>query len=99
MTLIIELPPEIETRLQQAAARQGLPVEEYVKALLERQVLPLAVRVATLPPEVQDRILVAAAEDAVDLYSADLARPTRDRELTAFTALDGEDFHDFPDTP
>ena len=36
----------------------------------------------------------AAAEDAAPLYAADLALPADERELTAFTALDGEPFYD-----
>jgi hypothetical protein len=32
--------------------------------------------------------MVAAAEEAADLYNADLALPLRERELTAFTACD-----------
>jgi hypothetical protein len=90
MTLTIEVTPELETRLQAAAARQGLPVAEYARAVLERQVLPLARRVAALPLDEQDRIMAAAAEDAAEFYNADLALPVNERELTAFTALDGE---------
>jgi hypothetical protein len=45
--------------------------------------------VSSLPPEEQDRMMAAAAEGAADLYNADLARPVQERELTAFTALDG----------
>ena len=92
MTLVIEITPDVETRLQAAAAKRGLPVAEYAKALLERQVLPLAVRVAALPPEEQDRLMAAAAEDAADLYNEDLALSPSERELTAFTALDREPF-------
>jgi hypothetical protein len=89
MTLTIEVTPELESRLQAAAAHQGLPVAEYARAVLEQQVLPLAIRVSSLPPEEQDRMMAAAAEGAADLYNADLARPVQERELTAFTALDG----------
>lgn len=99
MTLIIEVAPEVETRLQVIAAKHGLAAAEYAKALLERHVLPLAVRVAALPPEQQDQIMAAAAEDAADIYNADLDRPPGARELTAFTALDGEDFHEPADNP
>lgn len=97
MTLVIEVPPEVEIRLQAAAAKRGIPVAEYAKALLERQVLPLAVRVAALSPEEQDRLMAAAAEEAAELYDADLALSSGERELTAFTALDGEDFDDVDD--
>jgi hypothetical protein len=97
MTLVIDVTPEVETRLQEAAAKRGLPVAEYVRAVLERQVLPLALRVAALPPEEQDRILAAAAEGAADLYNADLALRSEQRELTAFTTLDSEPIHDSAD--
>jgi hypothetical protein len=94
MTLIIEVGPEVEARLQAAAAKSGVPVSDYARGLLERQVLPLALRVAALTPEEQDQIMAAAAEEAAEVYDADLALPLRERELTAFTALDGEEFHD-----
>jgi hypothetical protein len=96
MTLTIEVTPELQLRLQEAAARCGLPVPDYARALLEQQVLPLALRVSKLPPEEQDRIMAAAAESAADLYDADLALPVPERELTAFTALDGEEFIEPP---
>jgi hypothetical protein len=38
MTLVIDLPPEVESRLQEEAARQGIPVPEYVRGLLENLV-------------------------------------------------------------
>jgi len=46
----------------------------------------------TLPRAQRRRILAAAAENAAPLYEADLALPVAERELTAFTALDGEPF-------
>ena len=48
----------------------------------------------TLPRTERRRILAAAAEAAAPAYEADLARPVADRDLTAFTALDGEPFLD-----
>jgi hypothetical protein len=45
----------------------------------------------SLPREERDRILRAQAEQAAPLYKADLALPPAERELTAFTALDGVD--------
>lgn len=46
----------------------------------------------TLPRTERRRILVAAAAAAAPLYEADLSLPAAERELTAFTALDGEPF-------
>lgn len=43
-----------------------------------------------LPKEERSRILRAQAEMAAAAYEADLALPVEERELTAFTALDGE---------
>ena len=46
----------------------------------------------SLPKVERDRILEAQAIHAAPLYEADLALPVAERELTAFTALDGEHF-------
>jgi len=46
----------------------------------------------TLPRAERNRILAEAAEAAAPEYEADLALPVSERELTAFTALDGEPF-------
>ncbi len=94
MPIVIEVASAVEARLRAAAAERGLAVHDYVRSILEREVLPLAVQVAGVPPEDQDRILAAAADAVADLYESDLARPMPERELTAFTALDGEGFHD-----
>lgn len=48
----------------------------------------------TLPRTERRRILASAAEVAAPFYEADLTRPSAERELTAFTALDGEPFMD-----
>jgi hypothetical protein len=48
----------------------------------------------SLPPDQRGAILSAAAEHAAPLYDADLALPASQRELTAFTVLDGEAFLD-----
>jgi len=48
----------------------------------------------TLPSAERNRIMEQAAEAAAPEYEADLALPVAERELTAFTALDGEPFLD-----
>jgi hypothetical protein len=48
----------------------------------------------SLSPEERDRVLAAQAADAESLYRDDLARPAEERDLTAFTVLDGEPFLD-----
>ena len=49
------------------------------------------------PREVRDAYMRAAAEDAAPLYNADLALPPAERELTAFTILDGEPIYEYED--
>jgi hypothetical protein len=43
-----------------------------------------------LPMKERRRLMAAAARLAADDYNEDLKRPVAERELTAFTALDGE---------
>ena len=48
----------------------------------------------TLPRTERNRLLAEAAAKAAPEYEADLALPVSERDLTAFTALDGEPFFD-----
>ena len=41
MTLTIELSPQVEQRLQETAAREGVDPAVYVQRLLENQLVPL----------------------------------------------------------
>jgi hypothetical protein len=50
-----------------------------------------AAELLRMPIAERDRILRAQAERMAPLYEADLALPPHERELTAFTALDGVD--------
>jgi hypothetical protein len=52
MTLMIDLRPEVEERLREAATREGQEVDEYVRALIERH-LPVA---ATGQPSLWDTL-------------------------------------------
>ena len=91
----VELPPELEIRIQQEAQKQGVDATAYALQLLSHSLPPrrLSAReLLRLPCAERDRYLARAAEDAAPLYNADLARPVVDRELTAFTALDGEPY-------
>ncbi len=99
MTLTLRLRPEIEAEIEAQARAKGMPVEAYSQEIIERVVKPREYDLDALfakPREEQDRLLTAAAEDAGELYRAELARPVNERELTAFTALDGENFLDEP---
>jgi hypothetical protein len=40
MTLIINIPPELERRLIEAASRKGIALEEYARMLIEEQLPP-----------------------------------------------------------
>lgn len=92
---MLQLPPEMETRLREKAARAGLDAAEFFRQILEKE---LAVDesdpayLLTLPLQERRRIMAAQFAEAAPLYAADLARPVEERELTAFTALDGEPF-------
>ncbi len=97
MALTIDLSPEVEQRVHELAAELGMEPAVYLTRHIEQEFSTQAVTVRTLlalPPDQRSRILAAAAEDAAELYEADLARPAMERELTALTALDGEEFHD-----
>jgi len=97
MTLTIDLSPDMEHCLRQQASMHGLKVDDYVLRLLEREVPtkgPTVRSLLALQPEERASLLVAAAERAAPMYAADLALPPNQRELTAFTVLDGEDFQD-----
>ncbi len=76
------------------ARQEGLTLEAYVQALIQRLTLLDARQVRTLPREERNRLLAAQAAEAAALYEADLARPPAERELTAFTALDGAPVYD-----
>lgn len=97
MTLTIDLAPEIEIRLSAEAAKRGQQPTEFVAHLLERELKPKEFdlnALLALPRHEQERIMKAGFDDAAPSYNADTALPVAERELTAFTALDGDDFGD-----
>jgi len=97
MTLTIELSPEEEARLNAAAAQRGLKLSEYVRRVVQ-EAAPrrlTARELMRLPREERLEILGRSVESAAPLYAADLALPAIERELTAFTILDGEPFLEF----
>ena len=52
MTITLELKPEIESRLIAQAAAQGMPVEEFLKKMIENLIVPLdESALPTLPPQ------------------------------------------------
>ncbi len=87
----LNLDAEDGARLMARAHQQGMTLDAYLQAVLEGLARPLdACTLRSLPREERNRILAAQAEAAAALYAADLAKPVEERELTAFTALDGE---------
>ncbi|HZO91895.1 MAG TPA: hypothetical protein VFB38_26490 [Chthonomonadaceae bacterium] len=95
LALTLTLQPEEQARLEAQAQQQGLPLEAYLQALIERLARPLdAHSLRALPRQERNRLLAQQAAEAVALYEADLARPVEQRELTAFTALDGDPVYD-----
>ncbi len=94
----LTLTREQEAKLQRKAARIGKPATVVLDELLEEPEpqVPTARQLLTLPKAERMRILQSQAERAAVEYEADLARPIAERELTAFTALDGEPFQDYP---
>ena len=97
MAIVLDLPRDVQQRLEDTAARNGQDPAEYVIRLLERELQPKEVDLdafLALSRETQDQLLREAAADAAPLYAADLALPATERELTAFTTLDGEEFAD-----
>ena len=89
---------EQEAKLQRKAERLGKPAEVVLNELLEEQDSPAltARQLLALPQADRTRILRAQVERAAAEYETDLALPVSERELTAFTALEGEPFYDYP---
>lgn len=99
MSVTLHVTVNLETNeqdhLQAQARQQGLTLEGYVQAIIARMARcadPLTLRM--LPREERNRLLALQAEDAAPLYAADLARPPSERELTAFSSLEGEPVHE-----
>ncbi len=103
---MLELPADIEDGLRERAARHGQDVTDYLRQILgepggngerhepagdtgrPRESDPAYL--LSLPLEERRRIMAAQFDEAAPLYAADLALPMEQRELTAFTALDGD---------
>lgn len=88
---------EQEAKLQRKAERLGKPAALVLDELLAESEpsAPTARQLLALPKAERVRLLQAQAERAASEYESDLARPVSERELTAFTALDGEIFHEY----
>jgi|GEM_PF-1056321 len=103
---MLELPADIEDGLRETAARNGQDVTDYLRQILngpvsnEERHEPSGdagrpresdpAYLLSLPLEERRRIMATQFDEAAPLYAADLALPIEQRELTAFTALDGD---------
>jgi Zn-dependent peptidase ImmA (M78 family)/transcriptional regulator with XRE-family HTH domain len=94
------LQPETSSWLRQTVLRahaEGLMTTQGAEEMLGEKIggeLPALTRLRAfrqLPLEERRRMLEKSSEKMADLYLADLAKPPHERELTAFTALDGID--------
>ena len=103
---MLELPPDLEHQIREEAAQRGQAVEKYLRLIVNDPASRSGSRDAdgnaarpreadpayllSLPKAERYRIMEAQFDAAAPLYAADLALPVEQRELTAFTALDGD---------
>ena len=92
MTLTLDIPPDTERVLLEAAHLQGKTPEQLAAETLQvsfavPQAYPAARQLLAMPEAERDRYLSEAAAHAAPLYEADLALPPEQRELTAITAI------------
>jgi hypothetical protein len=89
MTLIIELPPELEERLQREAAEHGLPATEFARALLEERLVE-----TPAPAEVLPDVPRATAEE-IETLRREGTVIERFGEMLGNFWPEGEDVDDF----
>ena len=93
----VTLTTEQETKLQRKATRMGKPMMAVLDELLNDQEpsTPTARQLLNMSKQERATILRAQIENAMRQYEADLLLPVEQRELTAFTALDGDACYDY----
>lgn len=97
MALTVQLRREVEIEMVARAKAKRMPVEAYLEEVIEGLVSPKEYdldALFALPREEQSKRMREASAIAKSEYDADLALPTDEREMTAFTALDNLDFVD-----
>jgi len=94
LTLEVNLKPDDQARLANRAKRSGMTLETYVQTFVEKLASSDVALLRSLSRVDRNRVLAAQAVEAASIYEADLALHVRDRELTAFSALDGDPVHD-----
>lgn len=94
MNVTLDFAPNMEKRLRDKAAYEGRDADSFVRQIVEKTLADESdpAYLLSLPLEERRRIMERQAALAAPLYNADLALPVEERELTAFTALDGEPF-------
>jgi hypothetical protein len=90
LTLQVNLKPSDQARLTNRAKQSGMTLEAYIQTIVERLASSDIGLLRSLSRADRNRFLSAQAAEAAALYEADLALPIPDRELTAFSALEGE---------
>lgn len=100
MTITLELAPDVESRLNETAHRQGKTPEQLAGETLHASFAaqsgpyPTARQLLAMPAAERSRYLAEAAAHAAPLYEADLALPPEQRELTAIIAIE-DDVHEY----
>lgn len=94
MTVTLDYAPDMEKRLRDKAAHEGRDADSFVRQIVEKTLADESdpAYLFNLPLDERRRIMQKQFEKAAPLYNPDLALPVAQRELTAFTALDGEPF-------
>lgn len=94
LTLQVNLKPDDQARLANRAKRAGMTLETYVQTIVEKLASSDVGFLRSSSRADRNRVLSAQAIEAAALYESDLALPPADRELTAFSAIDGDPVHD-----
>jgi hypothetical protein len=83
LTLLLDLPPELETRLQAESARHGLPVQEYaLKALvIGLEAEASSPGVGPMPQTGADALAYWESEGALGIFADRPDTPEFAREL------------------
>ena len=93
MTLTIELPEEIFSRLRIEDVKENTATATAVRVMLDYVFpIPTASELLKLPKEARRGYLEKATLKAQTFYDADMALPESERELTCIQSASGQDF-------
>lgn len=80
MTLTIELPPELDERLQEEAGREGYTAEEYARKLLEERLLTVDGSPSVTSASREERL--SAYQGWVNSHAGNNAPPLSDEAIS-----------------